>query len=924
MKTLETTIGRQRELVEVSHFIDKVEKDGAGLVVVGQLGVGKSHLLRAAARSAEARGMPVHASNGVRYEAGLQFAGLNQLLLPLRGEFAHLSAPQRDLLDDALGLGSGDIDDTAPVAEAVVALLGRLTKDGPVLVTIDDLHWLDPASWAVIAAVAQSIPGTRAGLLMSVCADSLADYDLTSLPIHELRPLENSAAIQLLTHKFPMIQSPSLESVIGESAGHPLMLTELPKSLELRGRPPNTSLHDILPLNGRLLDAFGPQLSTLPASTRRVLLMAALNMDRTEDRGPMNSLQLEASDLGCLAPAIDARLVEDEERSGLVVFRHPLVRTTIVAMSTSAERRDAHRALAGRAVEREAQLRHLAQVTLDPDEQLARELEQIASQCVRQGEGFAAVEVLRHSADLSPERSDRTRRLAQASYIGADLASNAIDAEWMLTEARKANRKGGASLREAVAEARVLLNVVGDVDAAHSKLVAAIRGHGEPGDPPDEQVLSALALLVDVCVYSGRPAFRKPLDAELARLGKTAPPLLTAQRDLLCLSDPQGPNRASSLAAEVAVLMRDADPPTIAQLAPAAVAAGHVSNVRSILWQVARSERSGWPTSLKVKALDALVSDSFAGGRWEESIFIAGEGTKFSDRHGYELASRCFQLDSARIAAARGRESEVQDVTAAVSSWAVPRGALMLQLKCHRLQALTALGRGDFERAYLHATAVAPSDRAPESAPLALEVTLDLVEAAVRTHRPEAAAYHLRSIRDAYTAALAPRYAMIAAAAAGIAGGDEEREPFERALAVDGVERWPFDLARVQLAYGERLRRMRERAASRTYLEAAEETFCRLGAAPWAARARIELDASAMTKGGGEAFGLGALTPQEQQVALLAASGLTNKSIAAQLLISPRTVGAHLNHIFPKLGITTRASLRDAMRSGPLAGVGAR
>ena len=922
MKTPEATIGRQRESVVVGRFLEDVEKDGAVLVVTGQVGVGKSHLLRAAVAASVARGIAGHASRGVQYESTLRFAALNQLLLPLRHEFGHLGRAHRELLDDALGLGRRSSSaDVATVAEAVISLLDRLTRAEPVLLTIDDLHWLDSASWAVVAAVARSMAGIRAGLLTSVCADSHTDFDLTGLPTCRLRPLQDSAALDLLENRFPAIDGPLRERVIAEAQGNPLMLSELPKLLEQDGRPPGARVPDVLPINGRLRNAFGPRLAALPASTRRVLLLAALGFDRAAGRGPTDPLQLGSSELDRLAPAVAARLVDLDERSGHVTFRHPLIRATVAALSTSAERRDAHRALAERHAGEDDRVRHLARVTLHPDEQLARELEQVAHRRVHQGNGFGAIEDLRHSADLTPRGSDRARRLAQASCIGSDLAGNLRHAGSLMTEAREIDPEAGESLRAAVAEARGLLHVEGDVDGAHALLVEGVRVHAHRCEIDEDHIAEALYLLADICAYSGRPELGKPLQEELARLGKDTSPHLTALTGLLGPPGRLDPARLKALDATVESMVDTADPGTIGATASVALLTDQVGSMRGALWRVARAGRAGGPCSPVVTALAALAADSFLGGRWDESTFIGTEGETYSNRHDYQLASRGFQLDRALVAAARGRDDVVQDVTAAVGRWAAPRGALLLQQRCHRVRALIALGRGDFEGAYQHALAVSPAGRVPGYRPLALAVTLELVEAAVRTNRRAAAADHIRSLQLADIAASSPRLAMITAASAGIAAEQGALDHFEAALAVDGVDRWPFDLARVQLYYGERLRRMRAPTEARAHLAAALGTFTRLGAVRWEARARKELDAAAMVKSGGGSFGRGSLTPQEREVALLAAEGLTNKSIAMQLFISPRTVGAHLNHVFPKLGITTRASLRDALQAHPLAQV---
>jgi DNA-binding CsgD family transcriptional regulator len=136
---------------------------------------------------------------------------------------------------------------------------------------------------------------------------------------------------------------------------------------------------------------------------------------------------------------------------------------------------------------------------------------------------------------------------------------------------------------------------------------------------------------------------------------------------------------------------------------------------------------------------------------------------------------------------------------------------------------------------------------------------------------------------------------------------------FEKALAVPGTDRWPFERARVQLAYGERLRRARSATEARTHLADALDTFQRLGAGPWTTRTGSELRAMGLPTGHAEGIGPSSLTPQQREIAMLAAAGLTNKQIAERLFLSPRTVSTHLYQLFPKLGVTSRAALRDAL-----------
>jgi DNA-binding NarL/FixJ family response regulator len=150
----------------------------------------------------------------------------------------------------------------------------------------------------------------------------------------------------------------------------------------------------------------------------------------------------------------------------------------------------------------------------------------------------------------------------------------------------------------------------------------------------------------------------------------------------------------------------------------------------------------------------------------------------------------------------------------------------------------------------------------------------------------------------------------IAARCRGIVAGDDDfEEPFAVALALHPDDEDVFGKARTRLAYGERLRRARRRVEARDQLRAALETFEKLGAAPWAERARSELRASGETARKRDPSTIAQLTPQELQVARFVAQGLSNKEVAAQLFLSPRTIDAHLRNVFAKLQLTSRTQL---------------
>jgi len=268
-----------------------------------------------------------------------------------------------------------------------------------------------------------------------------------------------------------------------------------------------------------------------------------------------------------------------------------------------------------------------------------------------------------------------------------------------------------------------------------------------------------------------------------------------------------------------------------------------------------------------------------------------------------------------RSAAVRGDDHTSRQIADQITRWAAPRGFRTAEVFAHHPRVLAALSRNDFDGAYRHAVAISPAGTFASHVPHALWVAFDLVEAAMRTDRHAQAVAHVAAMTEADIAAISPRMALIQAGSSALVAPDHDaQELFERALSTPNAAHWPFELARIRLAYGERLRRMRATAESRSHLAVALEEFDRLGATPWALRASIELRASgqSIASAAGEPTAV-CLTAQQRAIASLAATGLTNKQIGARLYLSPRTVSAHLYHIFPKLGITSRAALRDAL-----------
>ncbi len=906
-------IGRSAESSTLASFLDRALGTGDALLVTGEAGVGKTLLLDRAASDAAAAGATVLQAAGVEFEAEVSFAGLNQLLLPLLDDLEPLPAPHRQALAVALGLGAGPPPHRLLVSAAVLGLLTRAAESRPVLVVVDDVPWLDRASTRVLGFVARRLDRSRIGVLAAARTGSDCLLVQAGLPELEVPPLDEDAAAELLRARFPVLGAQIRRRVLSASEGNPLALLELPAVLTEAQRTGSDPVPAALPLGSHLQRVFAQQLAGLPATTRRLLLLAAL-----EGTGDLRTLRAAAAHDGWLddlGPAERAGLVHVDLGAESVTLRHPLIGTAAVELSTSGELRRAHGALADVLVDRPEECAwHLAEAAVGADARAADLLEVAAHRARQKGDAVRAVNALIRAADLTPPGPDRARRLAAAAFMGADTTGDLRNVPHLLSAARTADPGTAGSLEVAVAAAHHLLNGDGDVATAHRMLVRAVEQALDSGSDA-ATVEDALHSLMLVCHYGGRDELWRPLEWALDALGPDVPPVLSVSGTVFA-----DPVRATPAALErldelIVSAHTGVDPAHVVRVGTAALYADRLPSCRQALRRVVRDGREGGAAASAVHALVLLCHDAFDGGQWHEAGRTAEEGRAWSEALGYRLVALSGVYCSALLAAARGEDGTAQALADELVAWSAPRAVRLLDDFAHRVRGLAALGRGDFEDAYRELSAVSQAGGFAPYAPVGLVVAMDLVEAAVHTgRRPEAAA-HVAAMARAPVFTGRPRLALVkAGSAALVASGEDASRRFEEALAVPGAEQYPFERARVQLAYGEHLRRSRATNASRVQLTAALETFRHLGARPWATRASNEVRATGLTHRGATGDrGAGALTAQEHQIAMLAASGLSNKQIGSRLYLSPRTVGAHLYRVFPKLGITSRAALRDAL-----------
>jgi DNA-binding CsgD family transcriptional regulator len=899
--------GRDKDVELLHAFVDQSSSDGGALVLSGAPGVGKTVLLEAVAAHSADAGLRVLRAAGAEFEADLSFAGLNQVLHPLFDDIEDLSPPQRTALDVALGLGDGPAPDQLVVCNAGLSLLVKAASKEPLLVIVDDLQWVDRASALVLGFVARRLHGTRVGFLAAFRSGDESFFERSGLRAHDLGPLDDAASTALLADRFPALAPRVRQRLLAEAQGNPLALLELPAALTGMTSSARVLASPTVPLSQRLQAVFAARITGLPAASRYLLLLAVL--DGTGDLGILQSASGQTK-LEGLGAAERARLVR-VDRDGRLTFRHPLTRSAVTELSTSGERREAHRALAPyAAAERRAW--HLAEATVGRDEEVASLLEETARKVLRRGDAVAAIEGLLRAAEISPAGVDRGRRMAEAAYLGANFLGDLGSAPELLDEVRESDPEHAGSLAGAMAAAYHLLNGVGDVDTAHRLLAGAIETCADPGDANDEVLIEAIFLLFEVCFYGGRAELWEPFDRAVGRLTPGPPELLgLIARTLEDPARRAAPalGRLDELSAQ---LSRETSPAQVMQIAIATGFSERIPQVRSALWRLVEEGRDGRAVDFSIRALALLSLDAYLTGQWDEVQKLTEEAVQLCDSHGHVLMRWPHRSNQAWLTAARGDRDATRAITDEILQWAVPRRARQLEAAALHGRVLDSLAGGDFERAYQDACAISPAGTIASHVPNAMWVVMDLVEAAVRTGRREEAVAHVEAARAANLGLISSRLALLTEGAAGIAAIELDGS-FERALAVPDAGLWVFDLARVELAYGERLRRAKQTAAARTQLAAALDTFERLRARPWSQRAANELRATGITIGRPEVTGPGALSPQQLEIARLAAAGLSNKEIGERLFLSHRTVGSHLYQIFPKLGITSRAALRDAL-----------
>ncbi len=888
-------LGRDDELALLHDLIDGIGRRGGALVVRGEAGIGKSALLAAAAGRARGLGVTVVSATGVPSEARFAFAGLHQLLLQFLDGRDLLPRPQRRALETAIGLGDGDAPDPFLVGLAVLGLLTEADAKRRVVLVVEDAHWFDRPSLEVLGFVARRLELEPVIVLFAVREGIASSVDAAGLPELEVDGLDEASSRALLELTAPDLSSDLKSRVLDAAAGNPLALIELPvAAASLDGVAPA----DALPLPKRLEQAFAARLSGLDSDTCRLVLLAALEDGELPERD---------RDPAAWAPAVAAGLGAIDH--GRFRFRHPLIRSAVAQAATPEERRQAHAALA-RAFHNDPDraVGHLAAAAVGPDEEVASTLDAAAERARLRGSRDVAVAAFERAAELSVDRGSRALRLFRAGELASELGHP-------------------------------------------TDTTRLLRGAQQLGLPPQEHALASFRIELLEPTWSGAATIRGFADIaqELAAAGHDDLALQTLETVALrAYWDHLDPETRRDVARIAEHLAGAPDDParlvTLALFDPVGQGAGVVRRVRQMApldvidlegqFNVGQAASALWADNLALPFLRAASAGFRADGRlallaqtlvneaWAEirtgaarvALPTAAEGVRLAEETQQVRYIVAGQLAGAIAAVEMGAGESAERLIGAAEAVLLPLGANPLLSLVALARGRQALAQERFSEAYTQLRRIFDPNDAAYQQFVGGWVLADLADAALHGDGDRAVVDRFLREWDAVaTDTDAPhldvqlRYARAILADEGIA------EPlYESAMSV-GAEGWPFYAARAQLAYGGWLRRHHRMIDSRAPLREAAQSFEALGLLRFAERSRRELRASAEAPRRRAPEAWVQLTPQELQIAQLAADGLSNREIGERLYLSHRTVGSHLYRLFPKLGVTSRTQLRGAL-----------
>jgi DNA-binding CsgD family transcriptional regulator len=896
--------GREREIALVEDLINRAGSKGSAIVVRGEAGIGKSSLLAEVAARAREHGMLVLTTAGAQSETHLPFAGLHQLLRPVLGGMPQLEPSLRAALRAAFGLAEPVAPNPFMVGLAVLELIAEAATRSPVLVVADEAQWLDPSSCQTLAFVARRIEAEPIVIAFGV-RDGLDNHiDGTGIPELRLDGLDGVSSRALLDANTPGLSAQVRTLVLDYAEGNPLALLELPIALDADV----THVVTPLPLSKRLERAFSAQVSDLRPPLSTLLLLAATDPEGTlaEFLQAGQSIARTTLSIDSFAPAQTQRLIVIEDER--VRFRHPLLRSAVYQAASEGERRQAHAAL-GDVLDFDPDRRawHRAAAAVGPDESRAQDLITAAANAERRGALDVAVAALDRAAALSVDPRRRAARLVEAAEMAL-----------------------GADRGQEIA-ARLLASVnLADLDPARQALFAWLQDAYGPSWSGSEHIRSFVHA-ADEAGSSGDSLLALRLFSEVAlriwwgNLDRQTRELVVGALDRLKV-ERDDPHLLMSLAMAApvergAILLERVRRLTAAPVTDAmsAVALGQAAQALGIFDLGHRMFSSAIPILRRqvrpLLLVQALTEQAWAAvhlGNIASGLPVAHEAVDLAIEIGLHRWAPAARLAEATLTTLRGDFERAESLAAEAESVLLPMGAKPLLALVELARGRNALLRGDHSVAYEHLKRISNPKEIAYHMYARFWVVADLVEAALQSGHEQEARDAIATLEPVAAQSRSPVLEIGLRFARALVASDAEAEGLFQAAITEDTS-LPLMVARSQLAHGLWLRRQRRIAESRGPLRAARDAFQAMGATPLVERASRELRASGESSPKRLPRASDRLTPQELQIAQMAAAGMSNREIGQSLFLSHRTIGFHLYRLFPKLGITSRNQLRGAL-----------
>ncbi len=905
-------VGRDHELTRVRTLLEATRAGATTtLVVEGEPGIGKTTLLEAAERMAT--GFRCLWVRGVESESVLAHAGLLQALSPVRDRLAEIPGAQATALSLALGWGSA----AAPserflVAAAVLSILAAESERAPVLVLVDDLQWVDRESAAALGFAARRLREDPVCFVWAARSGSIATEFGQGTPVLTLAGLFHADAVALVRDR---VANDVVERLIDDTGGNPLGILEIARRLTDAQRVGAAPLPNPLPVGDRLGIVYEQQLTGLSAHAWRAVLLFALNRSGISATVAAALVREGADVAAALDEAQDRGVLV---RSGAEIgFRHPLLRTSVLAVATSAQQRSAHRALADVLAADSYSLAgtwHRAEAASGPDPGLAQDLVR-AADLSRTRQGYAAASAAMERAALlvgDPALTadwlataasdamlagdaDRTRSLAARVLDGPSpprAHGRALFTLGLLEEysgsvpyavellASAAERLDGAHRTRALAELALARFRLNDV-AGFGECAARIQEAADHNDP-EQRMLSDFTRGVAATLGGDLAAGQVLLSDVTDQIAR--PPLRDDPRSLLFLG----------------------------------LAGGFLGDPREamVLGSAQLSQvRNRGALGVLVPALALFAAARAWLGDHAGAFADAGESAELGEQLGYAADAAVAVEMLAWQSAARGLHDDAHAALARARSLTDRAGTTGFAAHQAVTAAFCALCRANPAAAVSLLEARMAADGGVGSMGEPLGVAPYLVEAYVAVGRRDEAV----ALADRFAAvtppAAPPWLRALVARCRGLTATDDETaaQEFEAALAAQADPPDTFETARTHLLYGARLRRSGQRVKAREQLRTAHDAFAEMDLTAWVQRAANELAATGAKPRTRRPQPNEPLTSQETQIALHAAKGMSNKEIAAALFLSPKTVEHHLSSVYRKRGFRSRAELAGSL-----------